>query len=48
LKTFPASVLPQETDKMVSRSYRYLVKGNYKGKHSVEEKILFAEAVPTW
>ncbi|WP_162339536.1 type II toxin-antitoxin system RelE/ParE family toxin [Cyclobacterium salsum] len=45
LETFPESGSPQDTDKTVSRSYRYLVEGNYKIIYSVEGKAVYVEAV---
>jgi plasmid stabilization system protein ParE len=45
LETFPESGSPQETDKTVSRSYRYLVEGHYKIVYSVVGKTLYVEAV---
>ncbi|WP_162415620.1 type II toxin-antitoxin system RelE/ParE family toxin [Cyclobacterium roseum] len=45
LEAFPESGSPQDTDKTVSRSFRYLVEGNYKIIYSVEGKALYVEAV---
>jgi hypothetical protein len=45
LETFPEPGSPQETKKVVTRSYRYLVEGNYKIIYSIEGKSLYIEAV---
>lgn len=45
LETFPESGSPQEADKTVSRSYRYLVEGNYKIIYRAEGKAFYVEAV---
>ena len=45
LETFPEPGSPQETNKSVSRSYRYLVEGNYKIIYNVEGEALYVEAV---
>jgi plasmid stabilization system protein ParE len=45
LETFPESGSAQETNKTLSRSYRYLVEGNYKIIYSVEGKAVYVEAV---
>lgn len=45
LETFPESGSPQETDKTVSRSYRYLVEEHYKIIYSLDEEVLYVEAI---
>jgi len=45
LETFPKSGSLQETDKALSRSYRYLAEGHYKIIYSLDEKALYVEAI---
>jgi toxin ParE1/3/4 len=45
LEAFPQSGSPQETDIKARREYRYLVEGNYKIIYSLDDKVLYVEAV---
>lgn len=45
LETFPESGSPQETNKTVSRSYRYLIEGHYKIIYSLDEKAIYVEVI---
>lgn len=45
MEGFPQSGSPQKTNIKNSREYRYLVTGNYKIIYSLDEKVLYVEAV---
>jgi plasmid stabilization system protein ParE len=45
LEIFPQSGSPQKTELMANREYRYLVEGNYKIIYSLDDKVLYVEAV---
>ena len=45
LEAFPQSGSLQEADLKIKREYRYLVEGNYKIIYSLDEMVLYVEAV---